>query len=63
MWRPDWRGTDAVSLRVVIQPDRETVAAPKLNVMAITQLFCPYGSIGIAIGYECSEARNVAVFS
>jgi hypothetical protein len=47
----------------VIQPDRETVAAPKLNVMAITQLFCPYGSIGIAIGYECSEARNVAVFS
>jgi hypothetical protein len=34
----------------VIQPDHEAVAAPKLNVVAIDQLLCPYGSIGIAIG-------------
>jgi hypothetical protein len=32
------------------QPDHEAVAAPKLNVVAINQLLCPYGSIGIAIG-------------
>jgi len=37
-------------LRLVIQPDHEAVAAPKLNVVAINQLLCPYGSIGIAIG-------------
>jgi hypothetical protein len=46
----------------VIQPDHEAVAAPKLNVVAINQLLCPYGSIRVAIAYECPEARDVAVF-
>jgi hypothetical protein len=46
----------------VIQSDHEAVAAPKLNVVAINELFCPHGSISVAIGYECSEAGDVAVF-
>jgi hypothetical protein len=52
----------AIFSRPMDQSDHEAVAAPKLNVVAINQLFCPHRSISIAIGSECTEAGGVAVF-
>jgi hypothetical protein len=45
----------------VVDPDHETIAAPKLNVVAISQLFCPNSSICIGIAYESSIAGDVPV--
>jgi hypothetical protein len=46
----------------MVKPDHETVAAPKLNVVAINEMLCPHGGICVAIGYECSEAGEMTVF-
>src|SRR5467141_3207823 len=55
--------TEAVLLGLALKPDNELRAAPKLNVVAVYQLLCPFDGVCIIGAGERSEACEMPVLA
>jgi len=47
--------------RLVVEPGYLPVALPKLNVVAINKLFCPFRGLGIVGAIELNRLKEMAV--